>query len=95
MAATRFAADTPLLFPGLVAVTGVFAPWRLWVYSLAFLTHGVSVRRLLRRARILSDAQLIEVRYGGRWRLALRLASDDTHGRRHPSQQQRRRSAGV
>ena len=37
MAATQFAADTPLLVAGLVATAGVFAVWRLWIYGLAFL----------------------------------------------------------
>ena len=31
MAATQFAADTPLLVTGLVATAGVFALWRLWI----------------------------------------------------------------
>ncbi len=31
MAATQFAADTPLLVTGLVATAGIFALWRLWI----------------------------------------------------------------
>ena len=31
MAATQFAADTPLLVTGLVATGGIFLLWRLWV----------------------------------------------------------------
>ena len=73
MAATQFAADTPLLFSGLVAVAGVFALWRLWVYALAFLLRGFLFAAFWRRARILTDAELVEVRYSGRWRLPLRL----------------------
>ena len=73
MAATQFAADTPLLFSGLIAVAGVFALWRLWVYGLAFLLMGFLFAAFWRRARILTDAQLVEVRYSGRWRLPLRL----------------------
>ena len=30
MAATQFAADTPLLVTGLIATAGVFSLWRLW-----------------------------------------------------------------
>ena len=74
MAATQFAADTPLLFSGLIAVAGVFALWRLWVYGLAFLLMGFLFAAFWRRARILTDAELVEVRYSGRWRLPLRLA---------------------
>ena len=73
MAATQFAADTPLLFSGLIAVAGVFALWRLWVYGLAFLLMGFLFAAFWRRARILTDAELVEVRYSGRWRLPLRL----------------------
>lgn len=74
MAATQFAVDTPLLFSGLIAVAGVFALWRLWVYGLAFLLMGFLFAAFWRRARILTDAELVEVRYSGRWRLPLRLA---------------------
>ncbi|MFP5349137.1 MAG: sodium transporter, partial [Gammaproteobacteria bacterium] len=35
MAATQFAADTPLLVTGLIATAGIFALWRLWIYALA------------------------------------------------------------
>ena len=35
MAATQYAADTPLLVAGLVATAGIFALWRLWVYGIA------------------------------------------------------------
>lgn len=73
MAATQFAADTPLLFSGLIAVAGIFALWRLWVYGLAFLLMGFLFAAFWRRARILTDAELVEVRYSGRWRLPLRL----------------------
>ncbi|MFQ5931530.1 MAG: sodium transporter, partial [Nitrospiraceae bacterium] len=40
MAATQFAADTPLLVTGLVATAGIFALWQLWIYALAFLLMG-------------------------------------------------------
>jgi Na+/proline symporter len=35
MAATQFAADTPLLVTGLIATGGVFLVWRLWIYGIA------------------------------------------------------------
>ena len=73
MAATQFAADTPLLFSGLIAVAGVFALWRVWVYGFAFLLMGFLFAALWRRAGILTDAELVEIRYSGRWRLPLRL----------------------
>ena len=73
MAATQFAADTPLLFCGLIATAGIFALWRVWVYALAFLLMGFLFAAFWRRARVLTDAELVEIRYSGSWRLPLRL----------------------
>ncbi len=73
MAATQFAADTPLLVTGLVATGGIFLVWRLWVYGLAFLLMAYIFSRLWRRARVLTDAELTEIRYSGRGVLALRV----------------------
>ena len=72
MAATQSAADTPLLVTGLVATAGVFGLWRLWVYALAFLLMGFVLAGPWRRARVLTDAELAELRYGGRAALWLR-----------------------
>jgi Na+/proline symporter len=72
MAATQFAADTPLLVTGLVATAGVFALWRLWIYALAFLLMGFLLAPSWRRVGVLTDAELTEVRYGHRAAAALR-----------------------
>jgi SSS family solute:Na+ symporter len=64
MAATQFAADTPLLVTGLIATAGIFALWRLWIYAVAFLLLGFVLAPLWRRARVLTDAELAELRYG-------------------------------
>ena len=68
MAATQFAADTPLLVTGLVATAGIFALWRLWMYALAFLLMGFLLAPSWRRVGVLTDAELTEVRYGHRRR---------------------------
>jgi solute:Na+ symporter, SSS family len=73
MAATQFAADTPLLVTGLVATAGVFALWRLWIYGLAFLLMAFVFSALWRRAGVLTDAELTELRYSGRGVLPLRV----------------------
>ena len=73
MAATQFAADTPLLVTGLVATAGIFALWRLWVYALAFLALSFIFAALWRRSGVVTDAELAELRYGGRGALLLRL----------------------
>lgn len=72
MAATQFSADTPLLVTGLVATGGVFALWRLWIYGLAFLVLGLVFAGPWRRSGVLTDAELTEIRYGGRGVLFLR-----------------------
>ena len=72
MAATQFAADTPLLVTGLVATAGIFALWRLWVYALAFLLMGFLLAPSWRRVGVLTDAELTEVRYGHRAAAVLR-----------------------
>jgi Na+/proline symporter len=74
MAATQSAADTPLLVTGLVAAGGVFLLWRLWIYGLAFLLMGFLLAALWRRAGVLTDAELAEIRYSGKAALPLRVA---------------------
>lgn len=73
MAATQFAADTPLLVTGLVATAGVFALWRLWIYGLAFLLMAFVFAVGWRRAGVLTDAEFTRVRYSGKGVTPLRL----------------------
>ncbi|GJL50898.1 MAG: sodium transporter [Nitrospirales bacterium] len=63
MAATQFAADTPLLVTGLIATAGIFSLWRLWIYALAFLLMGFLLAASWRRVGVLTDAELTEIRY--------------------------------
>jgi SSS family solute:Na+ symporter len=72
MAATQFAADTPLLVMGLLAVGGAFSLWRLWIYGLAFLLMGFFLGAAWRRAGVLTDAELTMIRYSARGALTLR-----------------------
>jgi Na+/proline symporter len=74
MAATQFAADTPLLVMGLIATAGIFSLWRLWIYALSFLLLGFVFAPLWRRAAVLTDAELAELRYAGRPATWLRTA---------------------
>ncbi|WP_447971160.1 sodium:solute symporter family protein [Nitrospira sp. M1] len=64
MAATQFAADTPLLVTGLIATAGIFSLWRIWIYALAFLLLGFLLAPSWRRVGVLTDAELTEIRYG-------------------------------
>ncbi len=73
MAATQFAADTPLLVTGLIATGGIFLVWRLWIYGIAFLMMGFIFGASWRRAGVLTDAELTEIRYSGKGVLPLRI----------------------
>jgi len=73
MAATQFAADTPLLVTGLIATGGIFMVWRLWIYGIAFLMMGFIFAANWRRSRVLTDAELTEIRYSGNAVLFLRV----------------------
>ncbi|MFZ0391544.1 MAG: sodium:solute symporter family protein [Calditrichia bacterium] len=73
MAATQFAADTPLLVTGLIATGGIFMVWRLWIYGIAFLMMGFIFAANWRRSGVLTDAELTEIRYSGKGVLFLRV----------------------
>ncbi len=72
MAATQFAADTPLVVTGLIATAGLFSLWQLWSYGLSFLLLGFLFAPGWRRARVLTDAEFAELRYSGRGAAILR-----------------------
>lgn len=73
MAATQYAADTPLLSTGLVATGGLFVLWRFWIYGFGYILLGLVFAELWRRSGVLTDAELTELRYSGRGVLALRV----------------------
>ncbi len=72
MAATQYAADTPLLVTGLIASGGIFMLWRLWIYGLGFMMIGFLLGSAWRHAQVITDAELTEIRYSGHGVLALR-----------------------
>lgn len=66
MVATTFAADTPLAVTGLVAKYGLAGNWFWWSMALGGMFTVFVYSRLWRRAEVLTDVELIELRYGGR-----------------------------
>src|SRR6201993_4343098 len=66
MVATTFAADTPLLVCGLVARQGIAGNWIWWGSCVGGMLTVFFFARYWRRAEILTDVQLVELRYGGR-----------------------------
>ncbi|MBW3535107.1 MAG: endolytic transglycosylase MltG, partial [Gemmatimonadetes bacterium] len=65
MVATTFAADTPLVVAGLVAQYGVAGNWFWWSWAVAHVSLAVVFAALWRRARVITDAELVELRYAG------------------------------
>ncbi|MDT8436494.1 MAG: sodium:solute symporter family protein [Gemmatimonadota bacterium] len=72
MAATTFSVDTPLYVTGLVARRGVAGNWEWWAFALSHLLLIYVFARLWRRAEVVTDAELTELRYGGRPAAVLR-----------------------
>ena len=72
MVATTFAADTPLLVSGLVARQGIAGNWLWWGQCLGGMMTVFFFARYWRRAEILTDVELIELRYGGKTAAFLR-----------------------
>lgn len=75
MVATGFAIDTPLGITGLVAANGIKGVWYAWaaVMGGAGVFGAFIFAALMRRSRIVTLAELIELRYGGWEASALRV----------------------
>ncbi len=73
MVATTFAADTPLAVTEFVRGPGIWQNWFWWNQLLAGLLGVFLFSRLWRRAEVLTDNELIEVRYSGKPAAGLRL----------------------
>jgi Na+/proline symporter len=66
MAATTFSIDTPLYVTGLVARQGIAGNWQWWSFAISHIMLVYVFARLWRRAEVITDAELTEIRYGGR-----------------------------
>jgi Na+/proline symporter len=66
MVATTFAADTPLAVTGLVARNGIAGNWFWWAFALGGMVTVFVYARLWRRAGVMTDVELVELRYGGK-----------------------------
>ncbi|ERN40803.1 Na+/proline symporter [Rubidibacter lacunae KORDI 51-2] len=72
MAATTFSIDTPLYIAGVVGTRGIVGNWEWWNFGIAHVVLIYVFSRLWRRAEIVTDAELTEIRYGGRMAAVLR-----------------------
>ncbi len=66
MVATTFAADTPLAVTGFIRDHGIWYNWFGWHYVFAQMMAVVLFSRFWRRAEVLTDNELIEMRYSGK-----------------------------
>ncbi len=70
MVATTFAADTPLAVAGYVASGGIARNWRWWFTGFGAMATVFLFARLWRRSEVVTEAELVELRYGpgpGAW----------------------------
>ena len=72
MAATTFSIDTPLYVAGVVGTRGIAGNWEWWNYAVAHVIMIYVFARLWRRAEIITDNELTELRYAGRPAAVLR-----------------------
>jgi solute:Na+ symporter, SSS family len=72
MAATTFSIDTPLYVAGVVGNRGIAGNWEWWSFGVAHVILIYIFARLWRRAEIVTDNELTELRYGGRPAATLR-----------------------
>jgi SSS family solute:Na+ symporter len=66
MVATTFAADTPLVVTGWIRTDGIWKNWFWWNYIFSHVFIIFVFSRLWRRAEVITDNELIELRYSGR-----------------------------
>ncbi len=65
MVATTFAADTPLAVVGLVAKNGLAGNWFWWAFAAGGMVTVFVYARLWRRSEVMTDVEIISLRYGG------------------------------
>jgi Na+/proline symporter len=66
MVATTFAADTPLAVAEIVGKNGISGNWIWWSFLAGGMLTTFYFARLWRRSGVLTEVELIELRYGGR-----------------------------
>ena len=72
MAATTFSVDTPLYVSALISRRGIAGNWEWWSFGLSHVLLIYLFARLWRRAEVVTDVELTELRYGGRPAAVLR-----------------------
>jgi solute:Na+ symporter, SSS family len=73
MAATNFSIDTPVAVTRFLYKEGIGGVWFLWASAISAIFVTLFFARLWNRARVVTDAELIELRYSGKPAMALRV----------------------
>jgi len=73
MAATNFSIDTPVSLTYFIRTEGIAGVWFFWASAISALLVAFLFSRLWRRSGVMTDAEIIELRYGGKPAAALRL----------------------
>ncbi|WP_061246324.1 sodium:solute symporter family protein [Leptospira interrogans] len=73
MVATTFAADTPLVITGFIAADGISANWFWWSWAIGYMAMTVFFAGKWRRMEVLTDVEFVELRYGGKPAIILRM----------------------
>ena len=66
MVATTFAVDTPLYVTGVIAKHGISFNWQWWCWGIGSVIATFFFADLWRRANVITDAEIIELRYSGK-----------------------------
>ena len=70
--ATTFAADTPLAIAGLVVTEGIAGNWFWWADVFPAMIAALLIAQLWRRSGVLTDNEIVELRYSGSGAAGLR-----------------------
>jgi Na+/proline symporter len=65
MVATSFSCDTPLYVTKLVRTGGIWQNWQWWSFLIGGMMSAFLLSKLWRRAEIVTDVELAELRYSG------------------------------
>lgn len=66
MAATAFSSDTPLLVTGIVRRKGIWGNWEIWALSISTMFAVFFFSKLWKRAGVMTEVELVELRYSGK-----------------------------
>lgn len=66
MAATAFSSDTPLLITGIIRRKGIWGNWEVWALGISTMLAVFFFSRLWKRAGVLTEVELVELRYSGK-----------------------------